>query len=307
MRPSIATVIGPGWEPRLVAHARNSGLARLVGRCCDPSALADVASRADTVYIGSDVSWLVDTDLRHLNNRTRLIGVAADAPGERLLDRAGVSEIVDASTPPSGLLSLALAETERSRRKLIEVTGPRGAPGRSEVALALAFATNGCLVEADRPGPSLGLRMALPPTRQRTPVDLDDAVFCPETAGPEAPALDLAELDRLRSLRLTTIVDTGPDGVLHRVADVDRVVIVGEATDVGVVRLARLCEGWMGPTPALVVNRHQEHQDLRRVIRATGLEPAAVIPILPQPGVGEAPHPRMRSAVSTLADQRIAL
>lgn len=271
------------------------------------TALVDIAPRADTVYIGSDVPWLAHTDLHHLTDRTRLIGVATDAPGERLLDRAGVSEIVDASTPPSGLLSIALAHTERDERRLIEVTGPRGAPGRSEVALALALATNGCLVEADRAGPSLGLRMALPPTRLRTPVDFDDAVLCPEPAGVEEPELDLAALETLRNLRLSTIVDTGPDGGLHRVADVDQVVIVGEATDVGVIRLARLCERWMGPTPTLVVNRHRPDQDLRRVIRATGLEPCAVIPTLPDPRVGEPPHPRMRSALRALADQRIAL
>lgn len=307
MRPAIATVIGPGWEPRLVAHARTSGLARLVGRCYDATALVEVASRADTVYIGSDVPWLAHTDLRHLTDRTRLIGVAADAPGEKLLGRAGVAEIVDAATPPSGLLSIALAHAERDGRRLIEVTGPRGAPGRSEVALALAFAANGCLVEADRAGPSLGLRMALPPTRQRTPVDFGDAVLCPEPAGAEDPVLDLAGLETFRNLRLTTIVDTGPDGGFHRVTDVDQVVIVGEATDVGVVRLARLCECWMGPTPALVVNRHREDQDLRRVIRATGLEPSAVIPALPTPRIGEPPHSRMRSALRALAGQRIAL
>ena len=307
MRPAIATVIGPGWEPRLVAHARSSGLARLVGRCCDVAGLTDVASRADTVYIGSDVPWLVNTDLRHLIERTRLIGVAADAPGERLLSRAGVPEIVDAATSASGLLSIALAHADRNQRTLIEVTGPRGAPGRSEAALALAFATNGCLVEADRAAPSLGLRMALPPTRRRTPVECSEAVLCPEPAGADEPALDLELLGALRSLRLTTIVDTGPGGVLHRVTDVDQVVIVGEATDVGVIRLARLCENWMGPTPTLVVNRHHEHQDLRRVIRATGLEPSAVIPALPVPSAGEPPHAKMRSAVRRLAGQRIAL
>lgn len=307
MRPAIATVIGPGWEPQLVAHARASGLARLVGRCCDEGGLADVATRADTVYIGSEVPWLVDTDLRHLTDRTRLIGVAADAPGERLLGKAGVSEIVDAATPPSGLLSIALAQTERNERRLIEVTGPRGAPGRSEVALALAFAVSACLVEADRAGPSLGLRMALPPSRRRTPVEFDDAVLCPEPAGVDQPALDLKSLQALRDLRLTTLVDTGPDGALHRMTDVDQVVMVGEATDVGVIRLARLCDGWMGPTPTLVINRHTEHQDLRRVIRATGLEPSAVIPALANPRVGEPPHPKMRSAVRPLIGQRIAL
>src|SRR5690606_40910192 len=65
-----------------------------------------------------------------------------------------------------------------------------------------------------------------------------------------------------------------------------------------------LCEGWMGPTPVLVINRYREDQDLRRVLRATGLEPAVVLPALDPPGQGQLPAGRMQSALKRLSIQR---
>lgn len=312
MRPAIATVVGPGWEPRLVEHARASGLARLVGRCCDFAGLEDVAARTDAIFIGSETHWLRGTDLRHLASKTRLVGVATDQPGARLLDRAGVHDIVDAGTSPSGMLTMAVSHRDRPGR-LIEVTGPRGAPGRSEVALALAYSARGdeavALIEADRAAPSLGLRMALAPSPERTPHRTDGVTLHPSPVGYESEALaHLIELtDRARASNAVTVVDSGPDSTWHRLVDLDTVVFVGEATDVGVVRLARLCEAWLGPTPILVLNRYRDGQDVRRVLRATGLEPAAVIPEITMPTSGSEPSHLMRNALRPIVGQRAAL
>ena len=313
MRPAIATVIGPGWEPRLVEHTRSTGLARLVGRCCDHAGVLDVASRADVVFIGSEAHWLPASDLRQLAAATRLIGVATDAPGAQLLHAAGVSDVIDADTPPAGMLAMALAEHRSQPGEVVEVTGPRGAPGRSEVALALTSVAGAsgrpCLIEADQAAPSLGLRMLLPPSRAGAMHRTDGATLVPAPAGTSVAAtVQVAGLiEASREMHTTTVIDGGPLSAWHSIIHVDKVVLVGEASDVGVVRLARLCESWVGPTPDLVINRHRPGQDLRRVRRATGLEPAAVIAEHAMARAGHVPTAEMRSALRNLVRQRTAL
>ncbi len=311
MRPAIATVIGSGWEPRLVEHTRATGLARLVGRCCDHAGLVDVASRADVVFIGSDAHWLGASDLRQLGAATRLIGVATDAPGARLLDAAGVSDVIGADTPPAGMLAMALAEHRRQPGKIVEVTGPRGAPGRSEVALALTYvaAEASCLVEADHAGPSLGLRMVLPPSRPGVIHRRHGATLVPAPAGSSVVGTVKVAgfIEAARETHGTTVIDGGPHSAWHSIMEVDQVVIVGDASDVGVVRLARLCETWVGPTPHLVINRHRPDQDLRQVKRATGLEPTAVIAAHDMARPGVIPTAEMRTALRGLSRQRTAL
>lgn len=307
MRPTIATVVGPDWEPRLVSHARTTGLARLVGRSSDLASLVEAASRADAIFIGSDVPWLTDVDFGLFADRTRIVGVASDTPGAALLDRAGAHQVVDATTPPAALLAIAMSCTQGDDRQLVEVTGPRGAPGRSEVALAMAWESGACLIEADRGAPSLGLRMVLPPDHVRRTHERDRMLLSPEPIGVDSAPLDAKAIEMLGGARRATILDAGPGSVWHRSVPVDVSVIVGEATDVGVVRMARLCEQWTGPTPLLVVNRHTPDQNIRNVIRATGLEPAAVIPLLPMPVPGSPPTGRMRAAVAGLVAQRTAL
>lgn len=298
MRPSIATVVGPGWEPRLVERARVSGIVRLVGRCCDEAGLLDIATRADIVFVGSDTHWLVRTDLSSV--AARVIGVASDRPGARLLHRAGAEEVVDASLSPDRMLALAIASVASDRGRVVEVTGTRGAPGRSEVALALAYASSRstALVELDHAGPSLGLRMGLAPsTRVHSKAGVS---LVPAPVGTELPRLDLIESTANR--HSLTILDGGPVSQWHRVVPVDEVIIVGEATEVGVVRLARLCESWLGPQPSLIVNRHRPEQDLGLIVRATGLEPAAVIPELAPPTAGTPPRAELRRLVRPLID-----
>jgi hypothetical protein len=269
-----------------------------MGRCCDEAGLLDIAARADVVFVGSDIHWLVRTDLGSV--AARVIGVASDGPGARLLYRAGAEEVVDATMSPDQMLALAISSVASDRGRVVEVTGTRGAPGRSEVALALAYASarSTALVELDHDGPSLGLRMGLATSARvhsKAGVSL-----APAPARTELPRLDLIESAANR--HSLTILDGGPVSQWYRVVDVDEVIFVGEATDVGVVRLARLCESWLGPQPALIVNRHRPEQDLRLVVRATGLELAAVIPELATPPAGTPPRGEMKRLVRPLID-----
>ncbi|HSJ28294.1 MAG TPA: hypothetical protein VLB67_08780, partial [Acidimicrobiia bacterium] len=215
---------------------------------------------------------------------------------------------IDASTPPAGMLSLVLI-AEMPPGRLIEVTGPRGAPGRSEVALALAHALGPgtALIEADDVAPSLGLRVGLDPTPARTLQAADGLTLSPAPVGTRVEDPVGPFVWHVRSGHAATVIDAGPNSSWHRTMEVDEVVIVGEATDVGVVRLARLCDTWLGPTPLLVINRHRADQDLRRVRHATGLEPVAVIPFLPEVSLGRGPAAKMRAALRGAATQRTAL
>jgi hypothetical protein len=312
VRPSIATVVGGVWEPRLIEMARGGSGARLVGRCSDLASLAGVAPHVDAIFIGSDAPWIHEADLRSLHLVTRLIGVASDAPGRRLLVAAGVEEIIESTTSPAGMLALATATMASDRGAVVEVTGPRGAPGRSEVALAMAFAGAArepiAMLELDFDAPSLGLRLAVSPTPTLEIHRVSPLLsILPAPCRPSG--LDVTpELVRTAAgLHTFTILDTGPDSRWHRRIDVDHVVFVGEATGIGVIRLARMCATWTGPTPQLVVNRHRPDQDLASVVRATGLEPHAVIPMLEPPPPGRPPHPAMRSVVGALLGQRAAV
>ena len=311
MRPAIATVVGPPWESQLVEQARTTGLARLVGRCSDASSLAAIAPNADVVFVGSEIHWIPSADLHRLAQTTRIVGIASDKPGAELLARAGIDEIIDAETPIAGMLAMALDSRPAEPGRLIEVTGPRGAPGRSEVALALAYSgrcSSTTLIEADTAAPSLGLRMALPPTRERVRHEIHGVALEPAPVGtPAARVIDVPHIEATRMRSAITIVDAGPDSIIHRLTDLAESVMVGEATDIGLVRLARLCEAWTGPTPLLVINRHVPGQDLRQVRRATGLEPSAVIPMITMPARGSLPPPRLRSAMRSVTSQRTAL
>lgn len=285
MRPAIATVIGGGWEAGLVEHLRSSGSARLIGRCSDPAALAAVAVRSDAVFLGSEAPWLGTADLRGLTAATRVIGVASDAPGATLLRHAGVPEVIDDDTPPSGMIAIVAAMSGRRRGRVIEVTGPRGAPGRSEVALALATSAarsgSAALLELDVDAPWLGLRMGLAPDARPQPaVGRPVLVPAPIALGDLGSDVARGLIAGTAAAHGLTVIDGGPASGWHRSVDVDDIVVVGEATGVGIVRLARLCADWTGPVPILVINRHRPDQDLGAVRRATGLDPMVVLPEL---------------------------
>lgn len=145
-RPRIATVLSAReWEPRFVDAARRDPTVRVVRRAYEVQDL-ERAAPLDGVVVGSETSWITSTLVRSIRRRgTRVIGVypTGDGPGRDLLHRGGADIALPDTTPPEDLLSAArltaMEDLQPDRAgRLISVTGPRGAPGRTEVAVSLA-------------------------------------------------------------------------------------------------------------------------------------------------------------------------
>jgi MinD-like ATPase involved in chromosome partitioning or flagellar assembly len=311
----VATVLSArDWESRLVAQARSSASVRLVLRAFRPTEISDRAAAIDVVVVGSETPWATPARLgswRRLG--LRIVGVhpvgdraAADRLRASSLDLT-LADDLDAETMVREirLLEPAAARGEGTA-PLTVVTGGRGAPGRTEVAVAVAWIRASvapiALVDADLGAPGIALRLGIPPRP-----DLADAVDQVHATGMVPSAL-IHHVGRLRvvtgahrpgepplrpepvfdvvdALRASTpvVVDTGPwpDGEdITKTADEAVVVVDGSPT--GVVRAAGVIAGWTGPPPRLVVNRvdpGDRDEVLRSVRRWTGLEPAAVIPV----------------------------
>ncbi len=313
MRPSIATVTSQrGWERRLTELARTTGLVRVVGRCSEPEELDAIASFVDVVYIGSETPWLTVDGIRALTRSTTVIGVVSgpNDPMTRVFRAGGASELIPDTAPSMVAIGAAVAAPRRTvpsdSARWITVTGARGAPGRTEIALALAWTLGPrtLLAELDTAAPSLGVRTALPP-----PIRLPDpshesprplpafgptSLFVPPmTAGPMSTAVISRVLDAARSGHDRIVLDVGPcapprhgDGL-----------VVCDPSPVGVVRCAALLQAWLGPPPALVVNRVDREADIGLIRRATGLEPAALVPLCEPPRPGEPPPAEMVAAL----------
>lgn len=299
MRPTIATAAGSIWEMDLARAAQETGLVRVVGRCTDPAAVVPLIDHVDALVVEAETPWLAEVDLPSIAQRTLVVGVAADEPGARRLRRNGVSEIVSAATRPSVVMALIAASTTPPVGRIVHVTGPRGAPGRSEVALALATALSQAnivaLVERDAEAPSLGLRVGLPPGIERRHPPTGPSIV------PSIPhdAVGTADLARVAADHDMTVVDEGPwqPGSPTR----PEAVVVGEATPTGLLRLGLLCARWDGPVPALVVNRWHPEQPMEHIRAATGLEPYAVIPVVDDL-TGTTPSPAMVEALVGVLD-----
>lgn len=188
-------------------------------------------------------------------------------------------------------------------RRLVAVTGPRGAPGRTEVALALGSAWAGreaktAVVDLDLEAPGLALRAGVSPRP-----DLADAAAALAETG-RLPAGTLRPVARTRvvagshrpvrpaAARLVAeavlctvpvvIVDTGPAGPDDPLlARADRIVVVLEGSPAGIVRATELLSAWHLRRPEVVVNRVRpaDRVDVVGAVRRwTGLEPSAVVP-----------------------------
>ena len=308
MRPAVATTAGSRWEEDLANVARTTGLVRLLGRCTDVESVRALIDRIDVLFVDSETPWLGDL-AAGLPASVAVIGVAADAPGTRRLRDAGVTEVVGEITPPDRLLHLAVALAPTRGSTIVGVTGPRGAPGRSEVSLALATAWSRqvptALIERDADAPSVGLRLGLAPTVETHAIPGGPTVV-PAQLGQSSAVRDALAARVVAAHRLT-VMDLGPWAPGMWTGDVP--VLVGEVSPVGVVRLARICSAWDGPVPMLVVNRSADQADLRTIRAATGLEPSAVVPRVQIPSGRTASE--IVEAVSTicvpdLADPRLA-
>ena len=183
---------GAAWEAALVQACQEPGApAEIVQRCYDLGDLLAVATtgRAQAALVASGTRWLDREAVTRLTaTGVTVIGVApsGDDHAERRLRQLGISHVGRDTDPPATLIALAttaaLAEPRDTadatsgppahptspgqtesfgrRHTLIAVWGPKGAPGRTTIALNLAFeaaplAGETLLVDADTYGGSI--------------------------------------------------------------------------------------------------------------------------------------------------------
>jgi MinD superfamily P-loop ATPase len=313
----VATVLSArDWEPMLVAAARETAAIRLVLRAYEPNEIRIRAGDIDVVVAGGETTWVTPAQITAWRRAgLGVVGMypAGDRPARDLLHAAGADEVVSDDVPTEGLIQTirflgpaAPTAEAPSIGQTVAVTGPRGAPGRTEVALALAWnwakRHRTILLDADTAAPAVAVRLGIAPRPDLT--DAADRVrsdgrILPEvlhTAGGfsvivgsdrpgEAPlrngmAEDVAEA--ATSVFDVVILDLGAaEHGVPLLKRADHAVLVVDASAVGLVRSARLVDQWAGPPPALVVNRVPSGaaQEITRAARRwTGLEPAALIP-----------------------------
>jgi MinD-like ATPase involved in chromosome partitioning or flagellar assembly len=260
------------------------------------------------------------------------LAISGDGPAVRLLERGGVDEILPEHLDPRALVqAIRFARppsVDRSdvldRGRVVAVVGARGAPGITEVAIAYAASrsrdVSTVLLDLDVEAPAIAIRLGLPPRPDLT--DAADAVRsdggipdrCVHHHGSLAvvsgshrtdePRLKDGAIEAVvRSARSRwdeVVLDVGAatTGMPH-VQNADEVILVIDASPVGIVRGADLVARWIGPAPALVVNRSRQgdRSDVVAAVRRwTGLEPAVV--------VGEIPRVRRASAKASAPDRR---
>jgi hypothetical protein len=305
-RASVATVLtAHPWEEDFVAFIRDGAGLRVVARAYEPE---EVIRRApDVVVVGSETSWISPTHVRAWHRRgVKVLGLhpVGDEPGRELFQRGGADIILPETTSMVGLFRAvqALSVVESSilnEGTLVVVTGPRSAPGRTEMALALAFGAadrqRTLLVDLDPP--SIGIRLGLgphptlfealdgiradgvpPPVRRLGPLSILAGVEGGPLADPLRWELIRASLDSFDLV----VADLGPwphnEAVIRNARST---VLVCDAGPTGMVRAAAMVHDWIGVPPRLIVNRVVDDEDTRQMARrALGLEPAILVPFL---------------------------
>jgi MinD-like ATPase involved in chromosome partitioning or flagellar assembly len=313
----VATVLSAReWEARLVSAARATATVRLVLRAFLPSEVSDRADELDAVIVGSETPWATPARLsswRRLGVRVVGIHPVGDRPAEARLRASHADLVLSDDLPVDTILrEIRLLEPAADRTEvtadLIVVTGGRGGPGRTEVAIALAWSLSGrrptILIDADLAAPGIAVRLGIRPRPDLADaVDAvhDEGVIPPQTLHrvgnlavlpgahrpgdpPLRPEPVFDAIDATRALGHPVVVDSGPwpdGGEIVKAAT--RAVIVVDATPLGVVRAAGVAAQWMGPPPHLVVNRVDRSRAGEigdSVRRWTGLEPVAYLPRL---------------------------
>jgi len=317
----VATVLSAReWEPGLVQHARETASLRVVLRAYRPSDIENRASEIDVVVAGGEVAWVTPRQIatwRRLGFGVVGVHPKGDGPAAQLLERGGANEVVPDTIDVAALVQAVRFVAPRFEGPSLEaagivtaVVGPRGAPGCTEIALAYAGirsrSRSVVLVDADLEAPALAVRLGLPPRPDIT--DAADSVRgdgtidaeCLHEVGSisvitgshrrgETPLRDtmIAGVIDAATARFDEVVlDIGTIGIdSTRIEGADVVLLVVDASAVGVVRAAQLTSQWMGPQPSLIINR-VSMRDRAQVIEATrrwtGLDPAAVVPELKQ-------------------------
>ena len=273
-----------------------TGTLRIVERAFHPAqvhrALADQLPNA--VMVRTEIPWLshglVDT-WRQMG--TVVIGV--NDPYQpvncRLLEDWGCHFVLEEPDPEQAaaiLLATRSTNTCHTTPKspmVVAVGGPRGAPGRTEVAVGLAWlgARSGAclLIEAD-PSPTLGLRLGLaPPSRYQEPITTHGIDVLLGGIGETFGGMIHGGWSRLWDYQ-TVVVDLGPGHRSFENWPGERVVVC-EASPSGIVRAAALLARLGGGSlPRTVVNRLRVDQGLGKEFSLhlaawTGRQPDALI------------------------------
>jgi hypothetical protein len=331
MRPGLATVLTAlPWERDLVTSARMGGMVRILGRCRSAFDVDQTLDRIDAVVVGAETGWLSPALLRRWRSQgITVVGMVApgDRPAAELMNAGEVDAVFTHHEPPIRVLAAVVSHIATPRPKaatgaLATVVGPRGAPGRSEVALALAWSTamrrRTLLVELDDEAPGLGLRLGLEPGpaldrsdpsltpapryRRHDPIEL---LTLPLSGGPLSRALTSRVIEAAREEFGSLVIDAGPALPATLGHDPGTPVLVVEPTPTGLVRAARMVTAWQGPEPLVVANRvgRDEERAVRSVRAATGLEPAAVVPELACPQAGQPPPGLMVEALRSVSNR----
>lgn len=344
MTVRVATVLSAReWEPKLVAHARDSASVRIIVRAYQPQDIDRHTGDIDVVVVGGEVSWATPAHVASWKRRgLGVVGVVpqGDTPAERVLESGGADEVVPDTIDPSALVQAIrfvapaavreLPEAQDSR--LTAVVGARGAPGCTEVAIAYALARSSdvrcLLLDLDLDAPAVAVRLGLQPRPDLT--DAADAVragkelaqgcshqvgrldVIPGSHRPSEPLLKGALVEGVlrasRSGWAEVVADVGASrGGMSVVAEADEAILVVNSSPLGIVRAAQLVASWLGPAPALVLNRVQpgSRRDVVEATRRwTGLEPAVVLPdrrqVSSASSAGKAPDRRFARAVGQL-------
>ena len=316
MSVRVATVLSAReWEPDLVAYAREHAALRIVLRAFQPDEIATRRDEIDVVVAGAETAWVTPSLLATWRRHgLTIVGIypVGDRPGADLLAAGGADEILADNASSESIVSAirhltfaAGVRMEQGSGRVVAVLGPRGAPGSTEVAVAVAMNQAGrsrsVLVDLDLAAPALAIRLGLAPRPDVT--DAADAVRSegqvPERVlrhtgkldiivgshrPGEPPLRDAMAEDVVEALIAThdhVYLDLGAvtaDSLLVKRADDAVVVIDGSA--VGIVRAAQLTAAWAGPPPLLVINRvaaKNRAQVVEAVRHWTGLDPVAVL------------------------------
>jgi MinD superfamily P-loop ATPase len=313
----VATVLSArDWESGLVVQAKETAEVRLVLRAYRPEEVEEEAGRLDVVVAGAETTWVTPARIAAWRRRgLRVVGIfpCGDGPARQRLIAGGADEVLPDNTPPGEVVRTirllrpaAEAVAAASPGRLVAVTGAPGAPGRTEIALSLAWnwaaRHRTLLLDLDSAAPALAVRLGRPPRP-----DLIDAAEAVHESG-ALPPRTLARCGPLhlvvgatrhgeallpshlvadvaaaaRSVAEVVVADAGPSrGDEPLLKSADAAVLVAEASPVGLVRAARLAADWAGPAPRLILNRMHRNSAADMVAAArrwTGLEPAALVP-----------------------------
>lgn len=341
----VATVLSArDWEPGLVSHARETAELLIVLRAFQPREIEDHAADIDVVVAGGEVSWVTPAQIASW--RRAGLGVVGihpreDGPAAAMLQAAGVDEILpdtaDIRTIVTAIrfISPQSASVDREGTGTVTaVTGPRGAPGTTEVAIGLAWESarrsTTLLIDLDVDAPSIAIRLGLPPRPDIT--DAADAVRTEGTVPQDAvqrvgPISVITGSHRageapLRSIMIEDLVDAATVAFERVIVDLgtgepdnpilkrsDTAVLVADASAIGVVRAAHLVTAWSGPPPTIVLNRvaSRTHADVIAAAKEwTGIKPAVVIPDRPSIRAAslaaKSPDGRLRKPLARLGE-----